>query len=113
MTWLSDMEAEKRDQNITVENLCFYFDAVQQDALDLGRTSLKSSKVLALRQKLLALPEPEFNAAIKTIEKLVDDALPQASPAGFSQRTRREALELFERTADGGSRKPTQPVSRV
>ena len=114
MTWLIELDAAKRDQNITVENLCFYFDAVQQDALDLGRTSLKSSKVLALRQKLLSLPEPEFDAAIKTIEKLVDDAKPQqSSSAGVSQRSRREALELFERTAEGGSRKPTQPVSRV
>jgi len=114
MTWLSETERRKSESAITVENLSFYFDAVQRDSLDLGRTSRKSGQVLALRQKLLALPDTEFEAAIKTIEKLVEGVAPTTDQAADVRRNRRDAIELFERTADVASRKAApEKISRV
>lgn len=98
----------------SLQNLGFYFDAVEQDRLDKGLLSRKSGQILSLREKLMALPEPEFETTVKTIAKFVDTILPSAiesqkSKAPLPNQVRKEALQVFERAASPG-RKPVQFV---
>lgn len=111
-------EPEKNEKTpATLSDLCYYFDAVECDRLGQGALGRKTAQVLTLKQKLLSLPEPEFDAAIKTIEKLVDVKSANADQANGGRFTpsRREALELFERTAETTGRNNSAPekVSRV
>ena len=111
-----DSDNQKRDQAAKLSDLAYYFDSVECDRLDSGALGRKAAQVLTLRQKLLSLPEPEFDAAIKTLEKLVESNA-SASAAANAQRvkpSRREALELFERTADSSTRtNAPEKISRV
>ncbi len=58
---------------ISLDDLSYYFDSQMKDAVDFGSYGQKTGAVLALRQKLMKLPEDEFDVAIKTIEKIVGD----------------------------------------
>ncbi len=95
--------ADDPKKGISVENLWFYFDSIERDCMDLGMLDRKSTQVQALKGKLLRLPTAEFEAAIKTIEKLVDgkDNLNESKKSGEHQ-LKRASVELFERTASAG-----------
>jgi hypothetical protein len=104
----------------SLQNLGFYFDAVEQDRLDKGLLSRKSGQILSLREKLMALPEPEFETTVKTIAKFVDTILPSAienqkSKAPLANQVRKEALQVFERAAEASKRPVTTPekIARV
>jgi hypothetical protein len=102
-------------QGINVENLWFYFDSIERDCMDLGMLDRKATQVLELRGKLLRLPTAEFNAAIKTIEKLVDTKSPSAEEKKMKEVERKRAsIELFEKTASAGDVKASvDAVGRV
>ena len=107
--------ADDVKKGINVENLWFYFDSIERDCMDLGMLDRKSTQVQALKGKLLRLPTAEFEAAIKTIEKLVDgkDNLSDAKKSTDQQR-KRASVELFERTAAAGDQKASvDALSRV
>ena len=107
--------ADDIKKGINVENLWFYFDSIERDCMDLGMLDRKSTQVQAIKGKLLRLPKAEFEAAIKTIEKLVDgkDGLSDTKKSGEQQR-KRASLELFERTASAGDVKASvDALSRV
>ena len=100
---------------INMENLWFYFDSIERDCMDLGMLDQKSSRVQALKGKLLRLPRAEFEAAIKTIEKLVDENAHVSGEKKVSEMHRKRAsVELFERTAAvGDSKASVDAVTRV
>ena len=102
-------------QGINVENLWFYFDSIERDCMDLGMLDRKATQVLALRGKLLRLPNSEFEAAIKTIEKLVDTNHPTAEERKAKEAERKRAsVELFEKTASAGDVKASvDAIGRV
>jgi hypothetical protein len=102
-------------QGINIENLRFYFDSIERDCMDLGMLDRKATQVLALRGKLLRLPTAEFDAAIKTIEKLVDTNHPSAEERKNRDVERKRAsVELFEKTAAVGDVKASvDAVGRV
>lgn len=82
---------------VRLEDLAFYFDSVERDRLDSAGTSRKSGEVLALREKLLRLPDQEFEATLKTVKGLltpVSDEADDQKPAGRRDRAR----QLFEQT---------------
>ena len=102
-------------QGINVENLWFYFDSIERDCMDLGMLDKKATQVLALRGKLLRLPNAEFDAAIKTIQKLVDTnhASPEEKRLKETER-KRASIELFEKTAAAGDVKASvDAIGRV
>ncbi len=76
--------------------LQYYFDAQQRDFLDRGAIGRKSGEFLALRDKLLALPDAEFEVAMKTLRNLVStfDSQKKATPDKVSTR---ETLELQQK----------------
>ena len=115
MIFNSDSNIRREQGAATLSDLCYYFDSVECDRLDQGALGRKAAQVLTLRQKLLSLPEPEFDAAIKTLEKLVESNSSSANHSkNSSKASRREALELFERTAESTNRVPApEKISRV
>lgn len=102
-------------KGINLENLWFYFDSIERDCMDLGMLDQKATQVQALKGKLLRLPKAEFEAAIKTIEKLVDsNANSQDDKKNAEHQRRRASLELFEKTASAGEAKASvDAVTRV
>jgi hypothetical protein len=113
-----------QDPPYSLQSLGFYFDSLVQDRLDRGMLSRKSGQILTLREKLLQLPEPEFETTVKTISKFVETILPaavesQRSKAPVPNQVRREALQVFERAAEESKvaqRKPvaaTESVARI
>jgi hypothetical protein len=100
---------------INLENLWFYFDSIERDCMDLGMLDQKSSRVLALKGKLLRLPKAEFDAALKTIERLVDTGSSnQDDKKNQEQQRKRASLDLFEKTAAAGDKKSVlDSISRV
>jgi len=102
-------------KGINLEDLWFYFDSIERDCMDLGMLDQKSSQVQALKGKLLRLPKAEFDAAIKTIERLVDSTSELNSERKSAELQRKRAsIELFEKTASAGDVKaPVDAISRV
>lgn len=98
-----------------MESLWFYFDSIERDCMDLGMLDQKSSRVQALKGKLLRLPRAEFEAAIKTIERLVDEnANVSSEKKTLEMQRKRASLELFEKTAAAGDSKASvDAVTRV
>ncbi len=79
-------DARKNNDSVDLDDLAYYFDAVAKDRYDQGQLGRRHGQVLALREKLLALPEFEFDAAIKTIEKLVSNAPKHTATIDTRQR---------------------------
>lgn len=69
-----------KPKNIDLDSLHYYFDSREKDSLDYGGRSRKSREVLALRDRLLSLPDSEFEMAIKTLQRMIDgeDDQPQS-----------------------------------
>ena|SRR6056297_3328151 len=100
---------------IDLIELQFYFDAQSKDRLDVSGPGRRSSEVIALRERLMALPERDFDAAIRTIQKLVEHAKPQTQQEKLAEERaqRQNARQLFERTepvgvASGGVEKVSE-----
>ena len=99
-------------KNIRIDDLYYYFDAKERDRLDAGGIGAKQTTYLAMREKLLRLPTPQFDAAMKAIESLV--GTPQASNAnGENKEQCKAALELFEAVLAGMKAKAPERVSMI
>lgn len=95
----------KKDSGINIESLWFYFDSIERDCMDLGMLDRKSTQVQALKGKLMKLPQAQFDAAIKTIEKLVEDGTPSTQKRDIEAAKKKASMALYERTASVGERK--------
>lgn len=93
------MSAKNNNNGICLESLWFYFDAIERDCMDLGMLDRKASQVQALRGKLLRLPQAQFDATIKTLEKLVEDSTPTIAKRDLETAKKKASLELYERSA--------------
>ena len=112
----ADKEKQKNEPKVKLSDLFYYFDSQERNRLDQGRLGRKSGQVLALREKLLCLPEPEFDVAIRTIEQIVGsrDIGSETSEVRRNTAGRREAIELFERTNTAIKLTPaSDKISRV
>ena len=107
--------ADDLKKGINMESLWFYFDSIERDCMDLGMLDQKSSRVQALKGKLLRLPKAEFDAAIKTMERLVDSNTHGGEDKKVAELQRKRAsIELFEKTASAGETKASiDAISRV
>jgi len=105
--------SDKKNNGINIENLWFYFDSIERDCMDLGMLDRKSSQVLALKGKLMKLPQLEFDAAIKTIEKLVEDSTPSASKRDVESAKKKASLALYDRVTSNASDSSQSSQSRL
>lgn len=100
---------KKKKPGVRLEDVAFYFDAVERDRLDSAGTSRKSGEVLALREKLLKLPDEEFEATLKTVKGLLTPVKEDEDQQPGNRRNR--ARQLFDQTRAGS--KSTTSVGKV
>lgn len=97
-----------------LEDVCFYFDGVERDRLDAAGVSRRSGEVLALRQRLLQLPEAQFDAAMQALKAMVETGKGVSAPASGRAEGQARANSLFESVrpnATGGGLAKTGKVS--
>jgi hypothetical protein len=92
------MSSDPKQVPIDVSELQYYFDAVERDSLDKMSHSRRSSEVLAIRDRLLTLPDKDFEAAVQTIKNILSPNSPASVPGDEQKAKRREAAELYEKT---------------
>jgi len=107
--------ADDSKKGINMESLWFYFDSIERDCMDLGMLDQKSSRVQALKGKLLRLPRAEFEAAMKTLERLIDvNGNVVEEKKSVEVQRKKASIELFEKTASAGETKASiDAVNRV
>ena len=103
--------SDKRSNNkakVKIEDVCFYFDGVERDRLDAAGMSRRSGEVLALRERLMKLPEAEFDAVIRTLRQLIEDKVdPNATKGQGPERARL----IYDAVRSGSSGAATTKVS--
>jgi hypothetical protein len=107
------MSSNDKKSATNLEDLWFYFDSIERDCMDLGMLDRKASQMQALKGKLMKLPQAQFEAAIKTIERLVEDAIPQAPKRDLEVAKKKASMELYERTASVGEKSDVKPIISV
>lgn len=92
------MAADKGNKKpkVKLEDLRFYFDGVETERVDAAGWGRRSAEVLVLREKLLKMPAPAFEAAIKTMKNVIADKPAADDPVEASKARRAAAAKLFE-----------------
>lgn len=76
------------------KDLQYYFEAQEQDTLDLQGRSRRASELLKIRDRLLSMPEKEFDTAVHAIRTLLN---PQTGPENKDQKSKKkDASELYD-----------------
>ncbi len=86
------------DHKIDVSDLQYYFDAQEKNTLDGSKYCIKSRAILALRDRLLNLPDADFDSAMKTLNGFIDQqSKSHNSDANTSpQSQEKDAMRLYE-----------------
>jgi len=92
---------------IKIEDVYFYFDGVERDRLDASGMSRRSGEVLALRERLLKLPEAEFDVVIRTLRQVISESSEDASAKPQGQQRARVLYDNI-RTVSGASAASTK-----
>lgn len=71
------MSVKVKNQRITPQNLCYYFDSIERDASDHRGASERAAQLLALRDQLLALAPAEFEAVLHSLRGMLHGLRPQ------------------------------------
>jgi len=95
MALSKDKDKKVAKPGVKLDDLYFYFDAVDRDRIDGSGRDRRASELLALRERLLKMPEPAFEAAIKTIRSVVESPA-DADDAPGSPSRRKQATTLYE-----------------
>lgn len=82
--------------NFDPRDLQYYFEAQERDTLDREGRSRRSSEVLSIRDKLLALPERDFNSVVQTIKSILNPNS-TSDETGSAGNKRRDAADLYEK----------------
>jgi hypothetical protein len=109
------MSDQRKNARIKLDELMYYFDGQEKDAIDTGKLARKVGQVLTLRSKLLSLPQEEFDQAIAAIERLITTKPNEQAPSkDVRPQRQREAMELFDKTKNGnGAVTRSQQVTKV
>lgn|GEM_PF-3563277 len=101
------MGEDKKNQNLKLEHISFYFDCQEKDAFDGGRLARKTAQVLQVRNKLMNLDQEEFDRVIEAIERLLVGKTSEVKgPADRRQlmKTRqKEAMDMYEKATGKNS----------
>jgi hypothetical protein len=81
---------------IDVSELQYYFDAQERDTLDRLGHSRRSTEVLTIRDRLLALPQRDFESVVATIKNLLTSPAQDGAKTEEAQRKRKDAGELYD-----------------
>ncbi|MCX6129599.1 MAG: hypothetical protein NTX25_11110 [Proteobacteria bacterium] len=92
------MASDPKQRAIDVSDLQYYFDAIERDSLDRMSHSRRSSQVLAIRDKLLTMPDSDFALALQTIKNILNPASPAPQKEDDQKAKRKEAIELYEQS---------------
>ena len=80
--------------NFNARDLQYYFEAQEQDTLDLQGRSRRASELLKIRDRLLSMPEKEFDTAVHAIHSLLS---PQTSGDNKESKVKKkDASELYD-----------------
>ena len=75
-------------------DLQYYFESQQHDTYDLQGRSRRASEVLKIRDRLLSMPEKDFDTAIHAIRAILD---PKSHKEVEDPKTKkRDAAELYD-----------------
>lgn len=101
--------SEDKKSLVDVRDLAFYFDAQERDYLDRQGYSHRTSEVLTIRDRLLALPQRDFDTVVQTIKNMLSPGSADTqSPEQKSRR--RDAGELYDKVL---SERPTSSPLKV
>jgi hypothetical protein len=80
--------------NFNARDLQYYFEAQEQDTLDLQGRSRRAAELLKIRDRLLSMPEKEFDTAVHAIKSLLN---PQTGAESKESKTKKkDASELYD-----------------
>ncbi|NRA64580.1 MAG: hypothetical protein HRU19_08865 [Pseudobacteriovorax sp.] len=83
-----------------MSEILHYFDAQAKDCIDSNGSSSRNRAVLALRDRLLILPDIEFKVAMKTVNGLLDqnakDEEPKETARTSDYLDQSTAIRLYE-----------------
>lgn len=92
-------------KTIEVSDLQYYFDAQERDTLDKQGYSRRSSDMLTIRDRILALPERDYNGVVQTIKNILSKTPAEAAESN-NKNQRRDAGDLYEKTRKASSPQP-------
>lgn len=94
-------------------DISYYLDARDCDERMTSQLSLKSGRLLALREKLLAIPDREFEVAMCAIEQIVASLVekPGSEKTKDQRLTKQELREFADRASKGNSTTNASPSS--
>jgi len=92
------MSGASKTQTIDVSELQYYFDALERDSLDRQSHSRRSSEVLAIRDRLLTLPDKDFEAAVQTIKNILTPGTAKPTGSDENKVKKNQAAELYDKT---------------
>ncbi len=99
---------DNRKKSIDVSELQYYFDAQERDTLDKQGHSRRSSDMLSIRDRILALPERDYNGIVQSIKNILSKGPGESADPAAAKLQRKDAGELYEKT-----HKPAQPQTKL
>lgn len=88
------MEDVSVKANFNARDLQYYFEAQEQDTLDLQGRSRRASELLKIRDRLLSMPEKEFDTAVHAIRTLLSP--PTHDDNKETKTKKKDASELYD-----------------
>lgn len=93
---------------IDVSDLHYYFDAQERDSLDRQGYSRRTSEVLTIRDRLLALPQRDFDTVVQTIKNMLNPGQGEGN-SPESRAKRKDATELYDKVRTERSSSSLKP----
>ncbi len=93
---------KQRKKSFDLDDLKYYFESKEQDMIDRGGVISKNAQIMSLKEKLLALPEQDFDTTIRNVEKMLttDTKDGKKDKRREIREKQAEALELFEKATE-------------
>lgn len=88
---------ERKDEPIKFDDICYFFDGERREALDHGLITRRMVQFVGLRDRILSLPEEQFDVLMRTILAMVNSPN-STTEQPENQVSRQNALELFKST---------------
>ncbi|MEZ4742049.1 MAG: hypothetical protein R3B45_06340 [Bdellovibrionota bacterium] len=98
------------NRHFHLSDLYYYFDSIERERMDNGGLSRKVGEWLALRNKLVKLPDPAFEVVIQSIHSLLDTVSTEKLEKSDEKariEERKRAMALFQRVAQAEPRSYT------